>query len=271
MAHIRLKPSKQINIDFDPKELDDIPIPAESQKYARDYMKSKKLAEDDDFDLLLMFEDKVIFGFDYLHQGEKRLLVELNPVTIFYANSVMSFGSLKHYRKLLFAQSRKVNEIHTNKEPINFTHSGIYFQIAINCVINLQATLESFANRAIPENYQYVNKNGNPVVPTITYKLNNVLPNIKNIDFQIRKNRKYNICIDTLIKLRNDIIHLKPTGETNTGYKGVYRDLLNFDFAKAILSVRTFINFYEPNLIEECECGMDFGFYQSQISEQNGL
>lgn len=230
-------------------------------------MKSKKLAEDDDFDLLLMFEDKIIFGFDYLHHGEKRLLIEINPVTIFYANSAMSSGSLAHYRNLLFAQSKKVNEIYSDKEPINLTHSGIYFQIAINCVINLQATLESFANRVIPENYQYINKTGNPVIPTITYKLNNVVPKIKNIDFQIRKNRKYNICIDALIKLRNDIIHLKPTGKTNTGYKGVYRDLLNFDFEKALLSVRTYINFYEPNLIEECECEIDFGFYQSKILE----
>ena len=171
-------------------------------------------------------------------------------------------------RNLIFP--KKVNEIHTNKEPINFTHSGIYFQLAINCVINLQATLESFANRIIPENYQYLNKTGNNVIPTITYKLNNVLPKIKNIDFQVRKNRKYNICIDTLIKLRNDIIHLKPTGKTNTGYKGVYRDLLNFDFEKTILSVRTFINFYEPNLIEECECGIDFCFYQGKISDGNG-
>ncbi|HJR99960.1 MAG TPA: hypothetical protein VJ780_03405, partial [Flavobacterium sp.] len=146
-------------------------------------------------------------------------------------------------------------------------HSAMYFQLTINCIINLQATLESFANRIIPEDYLYLNKFGDPVQRTVTYKLNTVIPIIKKIDFQQRKHRKYNICIDKLIQLRNDIIHLKPTQKTNTAYKHVYRDLLNFDYQKAILSVKTFINFYEPNLIEECACGNNYSFYSSMKAE----
>jgi len=134
-------------------------------------------------------------------------------------------------------------------------------EIIIVEVINLQAALESFANNVIPENYPYLDKLGNPVNKTVTYKLYNALPKIKKTDFQLKKNRKHNITIDKLIKLRNDIVHLKPVSNTNTGYKSVYRDLLNFDFAKALLSVKTFINFYEPNLIEECICENDFYFY----------
>ena len=41
-------------------------------------------------DLMILFEDNIIFGFDFIH-GKKRLLIpEINPTTIFYSNAVMS-------------------------------------------------------------------------------------------------------------------------------------------------------------------------------------
>lgn len=263
MGHVKLKASKEIKIDFNPKELDNIEVPEESKKIAIDYLTSKKLVDEQQFDILLLYEDKVLFGFDYLHNKVKRLVVEINPVTIFYSNAVMSYGMLNHYKDILLSQSPDMRQI--EKAPaMNLTHCGMYFQLAINCIINLQATLESFANRIIPEDYPYLDKNGEPVVRTITYKLYNVLPKVKSMDFHLKKHKKHNISIDKLINLRNHIIHLKPTGETNTGYKGVYRDLMDFDYAKAILSVKTFVNFYEPSLIEECACGKDFYFDSGQ-------
>jgi hypothetical protein len=53
-------------------------------------------------------------------------------------------------------------------------------------------------------------------------------------------------------------VHQRPVEQTNSAYKGIYRDLLNFEFQKAITTVKTYINFYEANLIEECLCGQDF-------------
>ncbi|MCH2218630.1 MAG: hypothetical protein MK076_11300, partial [Flavobacteriales bacterium] len=65
-----------------------------------------------------------------------------------------------------------------------------------------------------------------------------------------------------IIKLRNDIIHLHPIKDnTNTKYKDVYKRLIGFEFLDAILATRKYVNFYEPNLIEECPCGKEF-FYE---------
>ncbi len=143
---------------------------------------------------------------------------------------------------------------------MNPNHFGIFFQLAINCVINLQSTVESFVNRQIPEGHKSVDENGNEFDPSIFYKLNKILPEIKKIfmsEFKQHNNR-----IRKIIELRNEIIHLKPTAETtNTKYKDVYRKLLNFDFTKSIISVKKLVNFYEPNLIEECSCGKEF-FYE---------
>jgi hypothetical protein len=258
MAHIKLKASTEIKIDFNPRELDNSIIPEESKKISKKYMLSKTLAEDENLDIMLMFEDKVVYGFDYLYDEKKRIIVEINPVTIFFANSVMSFGMLNKYKQVLLSQSSEVGKL--KGEPVNLGHSGMFFQLAINCIINLQATLESLANRIIPESYPFLDKTGKPVDKTVTYKLYNAIPNVKQIDFQKKSNRKHNIAIDKLIKLRNNLIHLKPKTVSKTGYKGVYRELLDFDYIKTVTAVKTFVNFYEPNLIEECLCGTDFYF-----------
>lgn len=254
MGHTRLKPTREIKIDFHPSELDNIIVPEESKVKAKEYLASKKLAEDD---IMIMLDDKVIFGYDYLYQDKKLILPEVNPVTVFYSNAVMSYGMLENYKEILLTESSEAGKV---GKVVNLNHSGTFFQLAVNCIINLQAALESFANRTIPENYLFLDKTGNTIQPTVSHKLYNTIPKIKNIDFRQGKFKKYNKCIDCLIQLRNDIIHLKPAKQTNTGYKGIYRNLLDFEFQKTITSVKMFINFYEPDLIEECLCGQDFFF-----------
>lgn len=190
MGHIKLKANKQFEINFNPNDLNDELVPEENKKISQNYMTSKKLAEDEDYDLMLMFENYVAFGFDYLHEKTKKIIIEINPTTIFYSNSVMSYGNLSHYKEILLSQSQDILNLKNKSEPLNLTHSGIFFQLAINCVINLQAALESFANNVIPENYPYLDKLGNPVNKTVTYKLYNALPKIKKNGFPIKEEQK---------------------------------------------------------------------------------
>ena len=98
-----------------------------------------------------MFEDDIVFGFDFLYKNEKYIVQEVNPVTIFYSNAVMCHRLLVDSRNKLIANSPKVKGSHKiNTQPSDF---GNFFQVAVNMIINLQATIESFANRIIPENY----------------------------------------------------------------------------------------------------------------------
>lgn len=259
MSHIKLKASTEIKIDFNPKELQKTIAPEHKKEILQKYISSNALAEDENLDIMLILEDKAVYAFDYLHAGKKRMIIEINPVTIFFSNSVMSFGMLNKYKQILLLQSSEVGRLNEG-EHVNLSHSGMFFQLAINCIINLQATLESLANRIIPEAFPFLNRNGKPVDRTITYKLYNAIPKVKQIDFQKKSNRKHNISIDKLIKLRNNLVHLKPNTETNSGYKGVYRELLDFEYLKTIIAVKTFVNFYEPDLIEECLCGIEYYF-----------
>lgn len=106
----------------------------------------------------------------------------------------------------------------------------------------------------IPSSFDFIDKKGDMFEPSVFHKIDKALPTIKGAKFK-NKNREYNNIVRILILLRNEIIHLKPITEpTNTKYKKVYRKLINMDYSKAILAVKELVNFYEPNLIEECEC-----------------
>lgn len=250
LTHIKLKPTKKIETDFNPAEISkNIEIPQESVEIAKKYQKSKNY--NDNYDLMMSFDDHIIFAFDFVKDKEKYVIPEINPSTIFYSNAVMSHRKLIFFRKKLFKSSPTVKNF---KKTINPNHFGNFFQLASNCIINLQSTVESFANRQIPENHKFIDVNGEKFEPSIFHKLNKALPEIKNKRFK-SKFKQDNFRIKKIIELRNEIIHLKPAEEnTNTKYKDVYRRLLKFDFTKSILSVKNFVNFYEPGSIEECEC-----------------
>jgi hypothetical protein len=249
LTHIKLKPTRVIKTNFNTSEIGkDIEIPTESIELAENYQKSKK--EIEDYDIMIAFEDHIIFGFDFVEGKEKYIIPEINPTTIFYSNAVMSHRKLIFSREELFKNSPTTRNF--TKTPIQPNHFGYFFQLASNCIINLQSTVESFANRKIPKNYKCIGEDGKEFDPSIFHKLNKLLPKLKNEKFQ---NKGDNIRIKNLIELRNEIIHLKPIQDiTNTEYKDTYRKLLKFDFTKAIISVKNFVNFYEPNLIEECSC-----------------
>lgn len=266
LTHINLKPTRKIDFEFKMSDvMKEIEIPEESKVFAKEYVSSKKLLDDyEDKDVFLTFEDKMIYAFDYFHKKEKILIPEINPVTIFYSNAIMSHRKLLEYREELLIKSPRVKNLTGNVNP---NHFGDFFRLASNSIINLQATLESFANRIIPNDYLYIDKFGNPTEKTITYKLYNAIPKIKKLDFSDNRSRtKYNKSIDSIIKLRNDLIHLKPA-EKDSNYRKIYRDLLSFDYSNGLIAVRTFVNFYETRLIEECQCGKEYYYNTYSVTK----
>ena len=258
-THINLKPTKKHEISFNPLDLaKDIDIPKESIEFAKEYQLSKKISDEYEQDLMIGLENEIIYGFDYLHNNDKIIIPELNPIMIFFSNAVMSHRKLIEFREELLNNSPTVKNY--KKNGIDANRFGNFFRMASNCIINLQTTLESFANRLIPDDHQYLDKKGNMFDPTIFDKLDKALPEIKKRRFKSAF-KKQNILIRDLIELRNKIIHLKPAHQkTNTKYKVVYRMLLSFKYTETINAVENFINFYEPNLIEKCNCGKEFYF-----------
>lgn len=247
MPHIKFKPTKSSPINFNPAELDNVEVPEESKLIAKNYMKSNQL---NDGSILLMSENEVILGFDYLYLNQKKFIPEINPVTIFFSNAVMSHRLLLEYRKKLIENSPSVKNLTAQINPNDF---GNFFQLATNMIVNLQATIESLANRIIPKEMEFIGRDGEVFEPSLFHKINIVLPEIKGLKFKTKYGKQNNF-IRQLVDLRNEIIHLKPAGEINSAYKEVYRRMINFKYTETIQAVRIFVDFYEKGLIEECQC-----------------
>lgn len=258
MPHIKFKPTRKIDIDFDFSEIDFNSVPEESRNKAKKYLKSNEL---NDGTILMFFEEAVVFAFDHLHQNEKIVIPEINPVTIFFSNAIMSLRLLIRYKEKLIQNSPRVKTFGGIVDPKDF---GNFFQIATNIIVNLQATVESLANRLIPKDREFLDVNGYSFDPSLFHKINIILPEIKGEKFK-SKFGKQNNYIRQLIELRNEIIHLSPAGDENSAYKEVYRRMINFKYNETILAVRTFVDFYEQGLIEECSCGREFYYDVSEF------
>lgn len=256
--HILLKPTTRIYKDFSISEaVKDITPPEESIELSKKYLKSKKLSDELGHDMMMEFDDSVIFVFDFLHNDKKYVIPEVNPTTIFFSNAAMFYRNLVLSRQSLFDNSPTLTKL--NKQ-IDLKIFGTFFQYAAGFLINLQSSVESFANHHIPSDHTFLDKNGNKFDPSINHKLDKVLPEIFGKRFRTKFKRD-NFRVRKVIELRNEIIHLTPNSETsNTKYKVVYRKMIKFDFEKALFAVQNLINFYEPGLIEECTCGEDHFF-----------
>ncbi|MDV2444464.1 hypothetical protein CMV00_11780 [Elizabethkingia anophelis] len=254
MSHIGLKLTKEIKIDFNlTKTIRGVKLPDKSKELIEDYLSSNKFAEEYDSDLLLQTDDSLIYGFEFLHKGKKMMIPEINPVTIYFSNAVMSNTKIADYKRVLVEKAQnRIIQVH---------FFGDFFQLSFNCIINLQSSIETLINKLIQDHkYVFYDKNGKIKNSNILDKIDIALPKISTKDFEKDFKNEYND-IKNLIKIRNQMIHLKPDEKTtNTKYKIPYRKIIEFNFDTTIESVKKFINYYEPNLIEECTCGQNFYF-----------
>jgi len=263
-THILLKPTKRLEKKFPfIEELKKTEPPEESKQIANKFYKTNKLSDELGYDMLIELNDSIVYAFDILIDKKKIIIPELNPTTIFYSNAIMYYRNLIESKRILFEQSP---DIKNTSNPVDPNLFGTYFQFAVNCLINLQSTVESFANRKIPENY-FTDSEGKQCQTSIFEKIDNVLPKLLEKQFK-KEFKRDNFRVRKIIELRNKIIHLQPIEETtNTQYKEVYRKMIKFDFSKAIIAVKHFVNFYEPELLEECHCGKEY-FYQVSIIDK---
>lgn len=258
MIHIRLKPTQRIKTDFNiSEETEKIEIPKASKDFAQEYLTSNRLSDEYEMDLMLCMEDEIIYGFDYLYKETKIIIPEINPALIFYSNAIMSYKKLDEFKKILLENSPSVKKL--QETFLDSKLFGNYFQLAANSIINLQAALENFVNNTIPDNFIILSDNNKEIKrPNIHDKIDYGIVKLEGKKFQDNHEEEY-FLIKELVELRNDIIHLKPIKEeTNTKYKKLFRRVIDFDFQNGILATRSFINFYQPNLIEDCPCGKEY-------------
>lgn len=223
---------------------------------------SKKTSIENYVPHLLTTEKKFIQGFFYELDGIKFPIPEPNPIIIYFSNAQGFLSVIIEERKKLFDELKTPN---FNVGNI-LNHMFAFYGCVVNYSSSLFDSLEAFVNSKIPKDYQCINPkrrkkimNKYDIIRYTTFedKVKFVIPEIfigKN--FVAEKSHLYEN-IMALKKLRDNITHAKADLDYDVNYyEKLFTEALNFDYLKAIESARDFVNFYDENLIEPCNCGL---------------
>ncbi|QAA80346.1 hypothetical protein EI546_00720 [Aequorivita sp. H23M31] len=143
-----------------------------------------------------------------------------------------------------------------------------FVQYRISSIIFLHLSVEAFINYIIPDNFIYSKtetSNSNKFQEQITKlnkenierwvsfkeKIEEVIPELPNITFDIKKNFEIIGRILEIETIRNEIIHLKSKdSNSNMHYKKVFDFVASKDLNKYLFSVKKFINILQSDFIK---------------------
>ncbi|WP_290701957.1 hypothetical protein [Lacinutrix sp.] len=211
---------------------------------------------------LITTNNELIQAFFYNLNGTKVQIPEPNPIVIYFSNAQGFLMVIKEQRKKLFKELELQDYNIGNVLNLMF---GFY-----GCVVNYSSSLfdslEAFVNSKIPMEYKYTNpkrkKKTMDKFKIIRYlsfedKVKFVFPEIySGKNFVKEKSHLYEN-LKKLLELRNNITHAKSDLNYDVNYyEKLFIQTLDFDYEKSIESAKDFINFYDENLIEPCNCGL---------------
>lgn len=206
----------------------------------------------------------VIKCFLYQNNGEN-LVIPIPDLSLVYFDSAYNLNRLrKEQQKELNKKIKSIGKEVLNESAINEIYR--YYGYSSSCLISLFTAIEGFINHILPDDKNYEKDCGHKTEVytksqiqnglTFDEKTRKVLPYFFNKDF-FKKPTTNTQHIFNLKELRDEIVH--PKSEKNLASQEILmKRLLKFDYEKTMEAVASFMNFYHPNFIVECGCGLDF-------------
>jgi len=241
-------------------ERDSLPVKkgAETQNVDRKDSQTLKKVKNNTVPFIKTTEGKYIWGTHYNHKG-KQLIIPLPDLTLAYYDFAYQGNKIRQeYEKKMFDKLNSTDEI-TEDVSNELYH---YFGFASSCLIGMFTCIESFMNQILPANFVYVKKSERKtelfdkeqIQRSMSFdeKFKKILPELFNKKYDLSKSE-----IPVLKKLRDDIVHTKSKNDF-TLQEDLIKKVLNFKYEECLIEIRSFINFYQNNYIEECDCGKDF-------------
>jgi hypothetical protein len=236
-------------------------IPVDETEIAR--IQEQKMAGM--YGMVLTDTNELYQTFKYEKDGKIFMLPEPDPVVIYFDTARYNFHEVTKMRVELFKQSS-----HFGKDLVasmgNFYH---YYANASSFAIYLFFALEAFINKMIPKDFEYRRKIQDKktelfdkfqVQRSIEFpeKMKDIIPEITGKNFVNDFTHKYEQ-IKKLKIFRDEVVHTKSfeADKVPNFYEQLYVMSLDFDFEKTLYYVRDYINYYQSDLIEECNCGRD--------------
>lgn len=210
---------------------------------------------------ILTTERKMIQSFLYNVNGKPFAIPEPNIVVIYFSNAQGFLAPLLEYKEELF------KTLNTNQADIGEIQNKMFgfYSLATSFTGSLFNSIEALINSKIPKDFkiknskrrgEYLDKFGVIRYTSFENKVKDVMKLIYGKNFAQLENFHYNELLK-LKNLRDNITHAKANIDFEVNfYDKLYTEALDFDFNQAIESAKVFINYFDENLIEPCDCGL---------------
>lgn len=202
-----------------------------------------------------------IQAFEYSNQGKKYFIPEPDPVLIYFHSAQLNLKLIQESKKELLRMLDPTKPMSERVQHQIFS----FFSLSSGFIIFLFTTIEAFINKSIPKEYRYKKEQKNKtelydqqqIQRYISFdeKKTKILTEITRKDFHVSFPMKDQHLVN-LKNFRDSIIHTKQSSGINK-YDEICKKSLNFKYQDSIEAVFDFLNFYQPNYIEECSCGAD--------------
>lgn len=216
--------------------------------------------------VFLMTENRFIIESFFMNfNGNKIYIPEPDPTLIYFNNAYFYYRDIEKQRKELNKYFATVKNKHISDELKHKLYN--YYGVACGCIIFLFLCIESMINRIIPENFTYIVEGKSK---TEIYNIDQIQrylsfddKYLKILPLVIHKNfeKQYPLKHQLILKLkdfRDSIIHTKTQTKEYTPYAHIFKNSFNFKYEDAMNVVKDFVNFLQPDFIEDCQCGQDF-------------
>ncbi len=217
------------------------------------------------FAMALTEDNQIVQTFKYEEDNKVYLIPEPDPIIIYFDTARHFHKTIEKRRVELFS---KLTGNGSNFMAVNGDFYW-YFSTVSSYAIFLFLAIEAFVNKSIPSNFEYRKLIQDKktelydrfqIQRSVEFleKIKSVLPEATGKNFVKEFTHKYEL-IRKLKSFRDEIVHTKTfEGKSSPNfYEELFAMSLNFEFDKTLFAARDFINYYQPNLIEECGCGND--------------
>lgn len=201
--------------------------------------------------------------FKYRSNNILLRIPEPNPILIYFSTAQSLLKQLENEKSMALKIIASNNDVGQG-----LTHFWNFYSSASSFITSLFNSLEAFINLQIPNDFKYhrVTNKSTEVFDkeqiqrylSFSDKVKRVLPQAKNKSFHRHFAHKFEIIVQ-LEEFRNDIVHTKADVKSmTTYYENLFVKALDYNYLLAIETVRDYINYYHPDLIEPCDCGRDY-------------
>lgn len=251
MKNIKLKANKSYQVN----NTDDYNENLKSIPNSKDLIGDTGLDYNKEQIAILFSQSSMEFAHTTKIDGQRFIIPEPN-LTILYFTLACQFYKLIQENRDSFLRTANMNNIFNTNIDVAIKNSYSYFSLVSGFTVFLFTSLESFINSKIDKNSQILKKDRTfgdyeyiLRYCTFYHKIKHVLNKQTLKNFAQNNGADYKI-INELKELRDELIHAKPENK-HLDYERIIKKSLTMDFDKTLSATRNFINYYEPNLIED--------------------